>query len=215
MKFAQQVVERGVSLFIVSMHGANAITQDKIAMAMGSFRQAVKGMRNMKELGQKIRTNSVVCKDNYTELPEIVDLCMDLSADHINISALHTSGTALRNFWDVTPRYEEIQPYVLEAVDRAVARNRVVTLEGFPFCSIPGYEHHMIDWTNNKFKMLYRTFVLDDYENYMDKFTRVKDERCGSCVHNATCGGVYKEYAQFIGWDEFQPVLPVAPQPTG
>jgi MoaA/NifB/PqqE/SkfB family radical SAM enzyme len=190
MAYAQTVVDKGVSLFIVSMHGATGLTQDRISKSLGSFEQAVKGIRNVKELGTKVRTNSVVCKDNYTEIPQIVDLCIDLGADHVNISALHTAGTALRNFWEVTPRYDEIQPYVLEAVDRAVARDRMITLEGFPYCSIPGYEQYMIDWTQNRFKMLYRTWVFDDYENYMDSNSRVKDEKCRGCAHNDSCGGV-------------------------
>jgi MoaA/NifB/PqqE/SkfB family radical SAM enzyme len=152
----------------------------------------------------------VVCNDNFTEIPEIADLCMDLGADHINISALHTSGTALRNFWEVTPRYDQIQRYVLEAVDRVVGRDRVITLEGFPYCTIPGYERYMIDWSENRFKMLYRTFIFDDYENYMNANARVKDERCRGCAFNDSCGGVYKEYAELIGWDEFQPVAGIA-----
>ena len=214
VKYARTVVDKGVSLFIVSMHGAKGLTQDRISKSLGSFEQAVKGIRNVKELGAKIRTNSVVCKDNFTELPDIADLCMDLGADHVNISALHTAGTALRNFWEVTPRYDEIQPYVLEAVDRAVRRDRLITLEGFPYCTIPGYERYMIDWSENQFKMLYRTFVFEDYENYMDANARVKDARCGGCARNDRCGGVYKEYAELIGWDEFQPVTPVTPVAT-
>jgi MoaA/NifB/PqqE/SkfB family radical SAM enzyme len=209
MKYAQELVNRNVSLFIVSMHGATALTQDRISKSLGSFEQAVKGVRNAKQLGAKIRTNSVVCKDNFTEMPDIATLCMDLGADHINLSALHTAGTAFRNFWEVTPRYDEIQPYVFEAVDRVVARDRVITLEGFPYCSIPGYEHYMINWRENKFKMLYRKYVFEDYENYMDANSRVKDARCGGCAHNDSCGGVYKEYADMIGWDEFQPVTPI------
>ncbi|HEY3872219.1 MAG TPA: radical SAM protein [Actinocrinis sp.] len=210
MNYARTVVDKGVGLFIVSMHGARGLTQDRISKSLGSFDQAVRGIRNVKELGVRIRTNSVVCRDNFTELPDIADLCMDLGADHVNISALHTAGTALRNFEEVTPRYDEIQPYVLEAVDRAVRRERVITLEGFPYCAIPGYEKYMIDWAANQFKMLYRTFVFEDYENYMDANSRVKDERCGQCAHNDKCGGVYKEYAELIGWDEFHPVTPVA-----
>lgn len=209
MAYARELVDRGVSLFIVSMHGATSLTQDRISGALGSFQQAVDGIRNVKALGAKVRTNTVVCKDNLTEVPDIVDLCLDLGADHINISALHTSGTALRNFWAVTPRYDEIRPYVFEAVDRAVRRGRVVTLAGFPYCAIPGYERYMIDWEQNQFKMLYRTLIFDDYERFMNTSARVKDARCDGCRHNQVCGGVYKEYAQFIGWDEFQPVTPV------
>jgi MoaA/NifB/PqqE/SkfB family radical SAM enzyme len=210
LDYARTVVEKGVSLFIVSMHGATAATQDGISLAPGSFDQAVKGIRNVGELGARIRTNTVACKDNFTELPDIVDLCADLGTDQVTISALHTSGTALRNFWDVTPRYDEIQPYVLEACERAVNRGVGLLLEGFPYCTVPGYERYLVDWEQNKFRVLYRSFVMDDYEGHMDDFTRVKDTRCGGCAVNDVCGGVYKEYAELIGWDEFQP-LTVAP----
>jgi len=206
VKYARTVVEKGVSLFIVSMHGATAATQDKISLVPGSFDQAVEGIRNIKQLGATVRTNSVVCRDNYPELPEIVDLCLDLGADMVNLSALHTSGTALRNFWEVTPRYDEIRPYLLAACERAVSRGARLLMEGFPQCTIPGYEQHIVDWQQNRSKVLYRTFVMEDYEGHMDEFTRVKDERCGSCVFDRICGGVYKEYAELIGWDEFQPV---------
>jgi MoaA/NifB/PqqE/SkfB family radical SAM enzyme len=206
MEFARSVVDKGVSLFIVSMHGATAQTQDRISGSQGSFDQAVQGIRNVKALGATVRTNSVVCKDNYTELPDIIDLCLDLGADQVNLSALHTSGTALRNFWEVTPRYDEIQPYVLQACERAVRRGVRLLMEGFPYCTVPGYERFLVDWEHNKYKVLYRSFVMDDYEDHMDDFTRVKDERCGGCVFNDVCGGVYKEYAELIGWDEFHPV---------
>ena len=205
MNYATTVVDKGVSEFIVSMHGATARTQDGISLAPGSFDQAVQGIRNVKELGATVRTNSVVCKDNFTELPDIIDLCLDLGADQVTISALHTSGTALRNFGEVTPRYDEIQPYVLEACDRAVRRGTRPFLEGFPYCTVPGYEEYLVDWQQYKYKVLYRSFVMDDYGDHMDDFTRVKDQRCGGCVFDQVCGGVYKEYAELIGWDEFNP----------
>jgi len=44
----------------------------------------------------------------------------------------------------------------------------------------------------------------------LDANARVKDARCGGCARNDLCGGVYKEYAELIGWDEFHPVTPVA-----
>jgi MoaA/NifB/PqqE/SkfB family radical SAM enzyme len=204
--YARTVVDKGVSLFTVSMHGASAATQDGISLAPGSFDQAVAGIRNLKELGAEIRTNSVVCKDNYAELPEIVELCLDLGADQVELSALHTSGTAARNFRQVTPRYDEIRPYVLEACDRVLRRGTGLLLEGFPYCTVPGYERHLVDWSENKFKVLYRSFVMDDYEDHMDDFSRVKDARCGGCVFDRVCGGVYREYAEAFGWDEFHPV---------
>jgi MoaA/NifB/PqqE/SkfB family radical SAM enzyme len=208
MPYAQTVVSKGVSEFIISLHGATAATQDGISLSRGSFDQAVQGIRNIKALGARVRTNSVVCKDNYTELPEIIDLCLDLGADQVSISAIHTQGTALRNFDQVTPRYDVMRPYVTQACDRAIRRGTRLYLEGFPYCSVPAeYRDYLITWDDNKYKVLYRSFVMDDYGDHMDDFARVKDERCRGCVFDTVCGGVYKEYAEFIGWDEFQPVL--------
>lgn len=142
---------------------------------------------------------------NFRTIPDIISRCIELDVDHINISALHTSGTAFRNFWMVTPRYNEIQPYVFRAVDRAIAAGCVVTLEGFPYCSIPGYEQHSINWSGQQFKLLIRKLIWEDYERYMDAYARVKHHQCANCAQNHSCGGVYKEYAELIGWGEFQP----------
>jgi len=208
MNYARTVVDKGVSEFIISLHGATAATQDGISLARGSFDQAVAGIRNVKALGAKIRTNSVLCKANYTEMPEIIDLCLDLGADQVSISALHTQGTALRNFDAVTPRYDQMRPYVVQACDRAVRRGTKPYLEGFPYCAVPPeYHEYLINWEEHRYKVLYRSFVMDDYGDHMDDFARIKDERCGSCIFDKVCGGVYKEYAEIIGWNEFQPVL--------
>ncbi len=208
-EFARQVVDRGVSLFIVSMHGKDAAVQDAISQSPKSFDQAVAGIRNVKKLGQKVRTNTVVCKQNLESLPDIVSFVINLGADHVNISAMHPAGMAYKNFAHVTPAYTEIKPYLFEAVDRAVAAGQVITLEGFPYCTIPGYETYMIDWSTQRYKMLFRTFIMDDYESYMDACARTKQAKCSACAYSKVCGGVYKEYIQFIGWDEFHPVTPV------
>jgi hypothetical protein len=66
-----------------------------------------------------------------------------------------------------------------------------------------------MQWEQMQVKVLYRSFVMDDYGDHMDDFARVKDERCHGCAFDNVCGGVYKEYAELIGWDEFKPVTEV------
>lgn len=207
MKLAKKMVDNRVNLFIISMHGKDAETQDGISLIKNSFDQAVQGIRNVKSLGAKVRTNTVVCNQNYKTLPDIASFVLDLGVDHVNISAIHTAGTAFRNFELVTPTYDEIQPYVFETVERVLAADKVITLEGFPYCTISGYEKYMIDWSEKKYKMLYRNYLFEDYSKFMDDHARVKHEMCLSCVYVNACGGVYKEYIDFFGWtDEFNPV---------
>jgi MoaA/NifB/PqqE/SkfB family radical SAM enzyme len=201
--FAEMAYSLGIDLFVISIHGKDAATHDAITAVPGSYNQAIQGIINVKGLGAKVRTNSVASKINYSEFPEIMALLISLRVDHINVSALHTAGAAYKNFDQVTPTYVEIEPYIKKSVEKANATGTVVTLEGFPYCTIRGLEHYVINWGKQKFKMMFRTFVLEDYADYMDRMMRVHGQPCLKCPHTKYCGGVYKEYIEFRGWDEF------------
>jgi MoaA/NifB/PqqE/SkfB family radical SAM enzyme len=203
MEFAAKARKLGVELAVISMHGSSAEVHEQITQAPKSFCQAVQGIKNIKSLGAKVRTNSVMSKMNFADIPDTMRLLVSLGVDHINISALHTAGAAFRNFKKVTPTYSEIAPYVKEAARVVEESGITLTLEGFPLCVIEGLHHHLIDWESQHFKMLFREFILDDYETYMDKTMRVRGPVCEGCAHAGKCGGVYKEYAAVVGWDEF------------
>lgn len=206
MAYAKQLYERGVDLYVVSLHCHDAASHDEATQAFGGFVETIQGIRNVKELGARVRTNTVIWKNNYTNLPDIIDLALKLGVDHINISAIHPVGMAFRNFNETVPLYSQIQPYLFESIKRVRESGRIVTLEGFPYCTIPGYEDYLIDWSNEKFKMLYRQWVMEDYENYMNDFHRRRDKRCDQCTFSAKCSGVYNEYLDAYGWVEFKPV---------
>lgn len=202
-EFAQRVCELGVDLVVVSVHGSKAEIHEKITQVPKSFDQAIRGIQNVKKLGAKVRTNSVVSRLNYQDFPEIMKLLISLKVDHINISALHTVGAAFRNFQMVTPTYRESMPYVREGVEILQKTDTVLTLEGFPLCTIQGMHDHLIDWEDQHFKMLFRGVIIDNYETYMDQTMRTHGDTCENCAYMKQCGGVYKEYIAVRGWDEF------------
>lgn len=202
-EFAKRVCDLGVDLFVVSVHGSNAEIHEKITQMPRSFEQAIKGIQNVKKLGRKVRTNSVVSKMNYEDFPNIMELLLSLNVDHINISALHTVGSAFRNFQMVTPTYKKSMPFVKKAVEIVMKNDKVITLEGFPLCAIQGLHDKVIDWEKQKFKMLFRGVIIDDYETYMDDTMRIHGDICKECAYTNDCGGVYNEYIAVRGWDEF------------
>lgn len=206
MDFAKEVASRNVDLFIVSVHGKDAEMHDYCTSIQGSFDEAIQGIKNVKSLGKKVRTNTVVCKQNYNYLVDIIDLVMDLGVDHVNISAIHPAGKAFKNFHEVTPRLTEIVPAVKNAVDRVVSRGVVVTLEGFPACVLRDYAKYMINWDEIHFKLLFHKIILKDYNEYMENETRKQGAPCQECVRKNKCGGVYKEYLHYYGWSEFSPL---------
>lgn len=205
-EFVKSTIENGVNLFVISLHGHTAELQDYFSQVENSFQEAVDGIKNAVLLGCKIRTNTCVCKQNYAQLADIVKYSMRLGVSHINISNLHTAGSCLKNFDLVVPKFSDVIPHVKEAVDACVAAGVKVTLEGYPVCVLGDYEKYMIDWEENQFKMLYKSFVFRNYNTFMETQAKMKGEICKQCSMAQNCGGVYKEYAGAYGFDEISPL---------
>ena len=207
LDFAKQAYNYGVKLFVISVHGKDASQHDFITQESKSFDEALEGIRNVKSLGAKVRSNTVVYKDNISSLTDITNLLLDIGVDHVNISAIHPVGKAFKNFKQVTPTYTDFLDEVYKMIDICVAKNIVVTLEGFPSCILKReYEKYQIQWDEIEFKLLFRNFVLDNYATFMEKKTKRQGDKCKECIYSNTCGGVYKEYLDFYGWDEFTPI---------
>lgn len=204
--FARKVVSKGVNLFVISLHGKDAKMHDYYTRIEGSFDEAIEGIRNVKSLGQKVRTNTCVCKQNKDTLSEITDLAMELGVDHINISNIHTTGKAYKNFHEIVPKVTECISDVKKAVDNVVNKGGVITLEGYTACMLDDYRKYMIDWNEINYKLLFRKIVLSNYDEFMNNETRKQGKPCKECIENTTCGGIYKEYAGIYGWDEFSPI---------
>jgi MoaA/NifB/PqqE/SkfB family radical SAM enzyme len=203
LEFAQKVYELGTTYFVVSIHGDDAITHDAITRINGSFEQAMSGIRNVKQLGATVRINTVASSMNQGHIKEIAKLLISRNVDHINLSAIHTAGSAFRNFDKVVPRYREIESEIVSTAHLVADSGVRITVEGFPYCCIQGAEDYVIEWENERFKMLYRNLVFEDYEKMMDRMHRVHGKPCMQCDRKEMCGGVYKEYAAKLGWKEF------------
>lgn len=203
LEFAKKVVDLGVNLFVVSMHGKDEQQQDYLTGSERSYEEAIQGIKNVIALGAKVRTNTVVCKQNKDDICEIVQNCVKLGVHHINISGMHPTGKAFKNYELVTPRYDEIMVQVKEAAILVDQSGVVCTLEGFPLCLLGEYKKYCIQWNEEKFKLLFRSIILEDYDSFMRNEERKMGEPCKNCILFDKCGGVYKEYLMYNNWDEF------------
>lgn len=205
IEFAKRAIEYGVNLLVVSLHGHTAELHDYFSRTNNSFKEAISGIKNAVNLGCKVRTNTCVCKQNYKDLTNIVNYSMDLGVSHINISNLHTAGNCLKNFDLVVPKLEDVIPHVKAAVDRCINRGVKITLEGYANCILDDYDKYLIDWEENKFTMLYKSFILKDYSKFMETQTKLFGQECKLCSDRKNCGGIYKEYAAAYGFSETKP----------
>lgn len=206
MDFARRTVESGASLFIVSLHAADAALHDEMTHTPGGFEKTLEGIRNVKALGARVRTNTVVTRQNTSDLPLIVRLACGLGVDHINISNFHPVGSSMFSIGRTLPRLKTLAGSVKAAGDAALAEGRRLTLEGFPFCSVPELIEHQLNTENRQIKMLMRGQVISDYDGFMTNRMKVRGAPCEGCSYQKECGGVYPEYIQIHGWEEFSAI---------
>lgn len=213
MDYAKQLYDLNVKTFVTSFH-----TNDPVEMASLAdvdeewLGEIIQGIRNVKELGARVRTNTVVYKNNIENFKEIMEYIVEvLQVDHVNISAMHPAGRAYKNFKEVCPRLTDIVPLVTNAIDYVRSHNIDITVEGFPPCMLKDYTKYIVDWESSNFKMLYHNFILPNYADFMTSKTRSNGKHCESCVikSDKLCGGIYKEYTEKYGWEEFDQILPV------
>lgn len=206
LEYTKNLIDAGVNLFVISMHGHVARIQDETSRRPGSFDAAVQGIRNARSLGCAVRTNSVVARNNYKYLVELVDLLAELDVNVINISALHTASQAVKStFLEVVPHYADVRPYLMKAVKRTEEHGILVILEGFPLCVYPeNTDHHLhLLRHRQRIRMYFRGHRVEDYDGYMDTVHRTRGRPCEGCQLHDKCAGAYREYIDYYGWDEF------------
>lgn len=204
--FAREVTARGVTLYIVSLHGDVAHLHDLQTHSLRGFYCTLQGIRNVKAEGARVRTNTVVTRQNVERLPAISRLACELGVDHINFSNLHPVGSALFARERIMPTFGEIRPYLTAAAEYALQQHCRVTLEGFPYCTVGRLADIHLNNEYRSIRMLVRGRVIDDYDAFMSEKCRTFGPPCEGCSVRTRCGGVYPEYAELRGWSEFVPM---------
>jgi MoaA/NifB/PqqE/SkfB family radical SAM enzyme len=200
-KFAEAVHEVGVDVFVCGFHAADPETAARITRNAKAFDLAQRGFERIKQGGASLRVTTVVCAENFTELPAIAELCAARGVDHLNLSALQPQDFARGS---LVP-YDVCRPYLTKAVEVARAAGLVVTLEGVPYCTAPGWEALHVDWAGQNLKVAFHDLVIDDFNTFLNATTRTWTTACGSCALRAECGGVYRDYLDVHGDRAFEP----------
>jgi len=84
-EIAHKIVAAGVRRVSISLDGACAATHDAFRGIPGAFDAALRGFRNLKELGMSLQINMTIARHNAHELPAVLELARAIGAD-----ALHT-----------------------------------------------------------------------------------------------------------------------------
>ena len=191
-----------VDFFLVALHSNSAEVHDSITRSKGSFSQTTEAITNIAEFGgtDKIAIQTVINKKNYTHLKSIYQYINEtFGIKECNITFPHPIGVCLSN--DVVPSYEQVKPYVNEALDYCLNNGIFPYIEALPFCTLD--EGANIDYL---FEFLKKRDIdvvgfcgeKDGKLNYMELFDEGhrKYATCSQCQYNGQCEGVWKEHLE-------------------
>lgn len=191
MAFARRLVDAGVDEFFVSLHGPDAECQDHISQRPGSFDEALAGLRNLRELGVCIITNTVLTTLNVDRLTDLVDLVSEFSP-------------ARMEFWNYLPMEDyadtrdllvpmaRLGPALTNALKRARQLGVPALAKYVPRCVL-GEEGDAID--NSQPDVV----IVEKFYDVYPEFNCVHEAQC---EHSEVCLGLHHPYISKFGWDE-------------
>ncbi len=205
MKFSEAVAEAGANEFSPGIHGPTPEIHDWLTQAPGAFKQAIRGVQNMKKLGVPVVVNSVLVRPNYRHLPQTARLMVALGVAQFQFAFVHALGTAAEQFQAMVPRKSLCEPYVKRGIDIGIHGGVNVMTEAIPYCFMEGYEQFVAERIIPRTRIIDAAVVVEDYTDYRWNEGKTKGPQCAECAYNDECEGPWKEYPEFFGWDEFKP----------
>ena len=198
--YAKQLIDLGVRLFYISLHGADAKTHDALTERPRSWAQAIEGIHNVKELGEDVQTITVVNRHNYRQLEDIVMLLMEIGVDIIDITGLCPGGLAVFAWDDLVVPYEEVFPYLDRAIRACQEAGQEIAMEGFPFCAVRPWEELCLEYAGSRKElMLFYGNLIQDFDTCLNTVHKERIPQCTGCAVSQVCGGVYDRYVESYG----------------
>lgn len=205
--FCWELLKAGANEFAVAVHGATPATHDFLTDVPGSFERVMRGIRNLKRLGGRVMTNSVVTTKNMAELPALARLLVAVPVDHVQFAFIHICGEAWRNRDWLVPRKRDAVPFIHQALDVARAAGLRSFTEAIPYCLMKGYEECVAERVMPVMKVHHADgSVIEDFTQERMDTQKLKGPRCPECDYFRVCEGPWKEYPEMFGFDEFVPV---------
>lgn len=206
-KFCDEIIEAGANEFSPALHGHRPDLHDFLTGAPGSFLQTVLGIKNLKSMGQKVITNTVITKPNFRHLPAIADVLIRSGVDQFQFAFAHPLGRAKENFRSIVPRFPLIEPYVKEGLKKGIDAGLRVMTEAIPYCFMLGFESYIAEEIIPPTTIYDRQGVVEDFTVSRVTEGKARGPSCRKCLYYRKCEGPWREYPEAFGWSEFNPVL--------
>jgi radical SAM protein with 4Fe4S-binding SPASM domain len=131
-EFVAQLAQAGLDSAQVSLEAGDAATHDLVVGRTGAFDRTVQGIRNLREAGIRVHTNTTINQHNREALHGLIDLVAGLGSEHLSMNMVIRTGDAVGQP-DIG--YAGIGPLVLDLKRHAEDKGmRFVWYSPVPYC---------------------------------------------------------------------------------
>ncbi|NIU84317.1 MAG: radical SAM protein [Candidatus Thorarchaeota archaeon] len=107
-RVAEKIKEAGIEYVGISLDGSNEKTHDTIRGQPGSFNRSVKALKNCVKKELKCGVRVTATRDNYHEIPDLLDLAIQLNVPRFCLYWLVPSGRGKSLFDDKNLKTSEV-----------------------------------------------------------------------------------------------------------
>jgi MoaA/NifB/PqqE/SkfB family radical SAM enzyme len=207
-----RLVEYGVNELEIPIYGATSTTHDKITNCNNSFIKLNKFI-NILLKNKKIAVNfhTVLTNINLSELPDIINLINNYNKEW-RIDVWHyypdyNNDSEKKKYLELLPSYSEIIKTIRK---NSSYIQKKVNFILFPYCVVRQLKEINKKFSFYKQSKYYLLLTFDGNFYFFKKidsskeFDRVKTKFCKKCKFNKFCFGIFKEYIEKYGEDEFK-----------
>ena len=197
--YLQKLINSGLNLVSVSIHGHTAEIHDALTRSPGSFTQVSEALHLLSKMKSqhdlRLVTTSTITKTNLPVMREIVDFLSEFDLDSVVFNPVIPQGRAKKYLKYVVPSYSEMA----SMLEKILPDYKHVCLNGFPRClfgnfKIKGSKEQVISIYNN-----------NPPQYLSSDFGKVKTEKCTGCKLNKNCEGLWRSYYDIFGDRELNP----------
>lgn len=125
----EALADAGLDHIQLSFQGAFAATTEKIGNARGAHEKKLETARRVRATGLPLTINAPIHRHNMEEVPDFIDLALNLGAERLEIANVQYAGWALLNRKALMPEREAVERQV-EIVEKAQERLRgIMTID--------------------------------------------------------------------------------------
>lgn len=119
---AQELKRCGVAGVGISLDSTNPDVHDSFRGVKGTWNETIKGIEACKKYGLDFQIQTTVTRNNYTEIPQLIEYAKSLGARVFNLFFLVCTGRG-RNITDITENQYEETLFYLAKIQRELASN--------------------------------------------------------------------------------------------